>query len=201
MKVAVPRTSARRMLRSLQIVFFAFAAAMLGYCAYTLADTWMYQRQAGLALDRSRLPSARPSGPDATATGGLVGRIEIPRLGLSAIVAEGTDEATLRRAAGHIEHTALPGGPGNVGIAGHRDTLFRPLQNIRPDDVILLTTLQGAYRYRVVSLKIVPPTDVAVLNPDGTEILTLVTCHPFYFIGPAPNRFIVRAKRIASPQG
>jgi sortase A len=170
---------------------------MLGYCAFTLADAWMYQRQAGRALDHMQIPSARPPGPGATVTGGLVGRIEVPRLGLSVIVAEGTDESTLRRAAGHIEHTALPGHPGNVGIAGHRDTLFLPLQNIRQDDVILLTTLQGAYRYRVVSLKIVPPSDVAVLNPDGNEILTLVTCHPFYFIGPAPNRFIVRAKRIA----
>jgi sortase A len=70
------------------------------------------------------------------------------------------------------------------------------LRNIRKDDEILLTTLQGLYRYRVVSTKIVSPYDVAVLNPDGNEILTLVTCYPFYFIGPAPDRFIVRAQRI-----
>ena len=125
-----------------------------------------------------------------------MGRMEIPRIGLSVIVAEGTEEATLRRAAGHIKGTEFPGGPGNVGIAGHRDTLFRPLRNIRQDDVILLTTLQGRYSYRVVSARIVAPSDVAVLNSDGHEILTLVTCHPFYFVGPAPNRFIVRAERI-----
>jgi sortase A len=183
------------------VAFFAVAAAMLGYCAFILADTWIYQRNASLTLDRAHLRPPAPPGPGARAMGGLVGRIEIQRLGLSVIVAEGTNDATLRRAAGHIENTALPGRPGNVGIAGHRDTLFRPLQNVRQDDVIVLTTLQGAYRYRVVSLKIVPPSDVAVLNPDGNEILTLVTCHPFNFIGPAPNRFIVRAKRIASPQG
>ena len=128
--------------------------------------------------------------------GGLMGRMEIPRLGISVAVAEGTQGATLRRAAGHIPGTAMPGRSGNIGIAGHRDTLFRPLRNIRQDDVIMLTTLQGEYRYRVVSTKIVSPSDVAVLNPDGHEILTLVTCHPFYLVGPSPNRFIVRAERV-----
>jgi sortase A len=196
MKVAVPRKSISRVLRWSQVGLFTAAAGMLGYCAFVVADTWFYQRQANLVLDRLQVRPGPLPGPDAASTGGLMGRIEIPRLGLSVVVAEGTGEGTLRRAAGHIENTALPGRPGNVGIAGHRDTLFRPLQNIRQDDVIVLTTLQGAYRYRVVSLKIVPPSDVAVLNPDGNEILTLVTCHPFYFIGAAPNRFIVRAKRI-----
>jgi sortase A len=83
-----------------------------------------------------------------------------------------------------------------VGIAAHRDTFFRPLRNVQLDDVITLTTLQGEYRYRVIWTKVVTPKDVAVLNPDGHEILTLVTCYPFYFVGPAPSRFIVRAERI-----
>lgn len=104
-----------------------------------------------------------------------IGRMEITRLNLSVIVAEGTDEATLRRSSGHIIGTELPGKPGNVGIAGHRDTLFRPLRNIQRNDIITLTTVGGDYRYRVVSTKIVSPYDVAVLNPDGTEVLTLVT--------------------------
>ncbi len=196
MRIAVPRKSASRILRYSQFAAFAIAAVLLGYCVFTVASTRMYQHQANLKLDAPHLQPVSLVIPEATLAGGLVGRIEIPRLGLSVIVDEGTDEGTLRRAAGHIEHTALPGRPGNVGIAGHRDTLFRPLQNIHKDDVIVLTTLQGTYRYRVVSLKIVKPTDVAVLDPDGTELLTLVTCHPFFFIGPAPNRFIVRAQRI-----
>ena len=195
MKVVASRQSVKRLLRWSQTGLFAVAAVMLGYGAFVVADTWIYQRQANRALDRKLLHPAPLPGP-AAAMGGLVGRMEVPRLGLSVMVAEGTDEATLRRAAGHIEGTQFPGPPGNVGIAGHRDTLFRPLQNIRRDDVILLTTLQGAYRYRVVSTKVVSPSDVAVLNPDGHEILTLVTCYPFYFIGPAPDRFIVRAERV-----
>jgi sortase A len=110
-------------------------------------------------------------------------------------VAEGVDKLTLRRAVGHIPGTGMPGEPGNVGLAAHRDTFFRPLQNIRRGDAITLTTLAGEYRYRVVSTKIVSPLDVGVLDPSGSEVLTLVTCYPFYFIGPAPSRFIVRAER------
>jgi sortase A len=83
-----------------------------------------------------------------------------------------------------------------MGIAGHRDTFFRPLRNVQQNDIITLTTTGGEYRYRVVSIMVVNPDNVAVLNPDGNEILTLVTCYPFYFIGPAPQRFIVRAERV-----
>ena len=112
------------------------------------------------------------------------------------IVVEGISATTLRRVVGHISGTALQGHPGNVGISGHRDTYFRPLRNIRRNDTITLTTLLGEYRYRVVSTQVVGPDDVAVLDPNGNEILTLVTCYPFYFVGAAPNRFIVRAERI-----
>jgi sortase A len=167
----------------------------LAYCAFVLVDAWNFQRQASRAFDRQLQP-APPPGPAADATGGLFGRMEIPRLGMTMVVAEGTDETTLRRAGGHIRGTTLPGQPGNVGIAGHRDTLFRPLRNIRQNDLITLTTLQGEYRYRVESTEIVSPSDVSVLGSDGHEVLTLVTCYPFYFVGPAPDRFIVRAKRI-----
>ena len=127
---------------------------------------------------------------------GLVGRIVISRLGLSVIVVEGVDKRTLRRAAGHIPGTALPGQPGNIAISAHRDTFFRPLRNIRPEDIIIFTTPLGEYRYRVVSTKVVAPADVTVLSSTGGEILTLITCHPFYFVGSAPNRFVVRAERI-----
>jgi sortase A len=137
-----------------------------------------------------------PDIPPASATSGLIGRIEIARLGLSVIVVEGDDGKTLRRAAGHVPGTALPGQEGNVAITAHRDTFFRPLRNIQMDDVITLTTLQGEYRYRVVSTEIFTPQDVSALDSTGGETLTLVTCHPFYFVGAAPNRFIVRAERV-----
>jgi len=196
MRVAAPRKSIRRILEWSQSALIAIAAGMLGYCGFVVADTWIFERQAIRVFDRMHLQPASLAGPGMGAMSGLVGRMEIPRLGISVAIAEGTDAFTLRRAAGHILGTALPGRSGNVGIAGHRDTLFRPLRNIRQNDVILLTTLQGEYRYRVVSTKVASPNDIAVLTPDGNEILTLVTCYPFYLVGPAPDRFIVRAQRV-----
>jgi sortase A len=179
---------------------FAGAALMLGYCAFIVADTWMFQarerRQFAVILaGRIALPDSPKELPP-VAAGGLVGRIEIARLGISVMVVEGTGTSALRRAAGHITGTALPGRAGNIGISAHRDTFFRPLRNVRRNDVITLTTLLGEYRYRVVSTRIVGPSDVGVLEPGEAEVLTLVTCYPFYFVGSAPSRFIVRAERM-----
>jgi sortase A len=128
--------------------------------------------------------------------GETLGRLKIPRLGLSVMVVEGDGDEALRRGAGHIEGTAMPGYEGNVGIAGHRDTLFRKLKGIEDNDLIEVRTLQGDFQYRVTSLKIVDPTDVEVLNASEGETLTLVTCYPFNYVGPAPRRFIVRAERV-----
>ena len=183
-----------------QGAFFACAALSLGYCGLVLADVWNFQRQQDRGLEL-QLHEERPAGVrlPPVVTGGIMGRLEIPRLNLSVIVIEGDDQRTLRRAAGHVPGTSLPGQPGNVGITGHRDTFFRPLRNIQRNDLITLTTLGGEYHYRVVSTSVVSPDNVAVLDPTGGEILTLVTCHPFYYVGPAPNRFIVRAARV--PEG
>jgi len=196
MKVSVPQNSVGKLVHWSRNVLLTAAAGLLGYCGFVLADAWIYQREASQLFDRARLQVAAIPSPGTEATNGLLGRMEIPRLGVSVIVAEGTAEATLRRAGGHIPGTSLPGQRGNVGIAGHRDTLFRPLRNIRQNDVITLTTLAGDYRYRVTSTEIVSPSDVTVLQSDGDEVLTLVTCYPFYFVGPAPDRFIVRAQRV-----
>jgi sortase A len=131
----------------------------------------------------------------------VIGRLEIPRLHLSVMVREGADERTLSRAVGHIPGTALPGKLGNVGLAGHRDTFFRALRNIREDDAIDFETTQGKYRYIVKSTSIVTPRDVSVLAASGGENLTLVTCYPFYYVGSAPKRFIVHAAQVvASPR-
>jgi sortase A len=129
--------------------------------------------------------------------GELVGRITIPRLDVTAIVLEGVENKTLRRGAGRIPATALPAQEeGNVGIAAHRDSFFRGLKDIREDDTIELATLDGTFRYQVEWTKIVEPTDVSVLEPTKEPALTLVTCYPFYYVGSAPKRFIVRAYRI-----
>jgi sortase A len=118
---------------------------------------------------------------------------------MSAIVKEGVDERTLALAAGHIPSTAMPGHAGNVGVAAHRDALFRNLRHIKQNDEITLTTLDGEYVYRVDSFKVVNPTEVSVMGATGSDkTLTLVTCYPFYFVGNAPKRFIVRARQVSS---
>ncbi|MGD1093556.1 MAG: class D sortase [Bryobacteraceae bacterium] len=126
----------------------------------------------------------------------LLGRLSIPRLQLTATVREGVGENTLSRALGHIPSTALPGQRGNVGVAGHRDTLFRGLRNIQQNDLIRFETLHGTYLYKVDSTQIVKPEDVSVLNAKQYPELTLVTCYPFYYVGSAPDRFIVKARQV-----
>ena len=139
---------------------------------------------------------AHATSPNAPAAGTLLGRLDAPSVKLSASVLEGSDDATLRRGAGHIEDTPLPGPVGNIGIAGHRDTVFRPLRNIKIGDPITLTTAGHAYSYRISKTLIVGPDDVYVLDPTAQPTLTLVTCYPFEFIGHAPKRFIVQATLI-----
>jgi sortase A len=125
--------------------------------------------------------------------------LRIPKINLEVPVLRGTAEPTLDRAVGHIEDTTEPGSIGNSGIAGHRDGFFRGLKDVVEGDTIELDTLEGTEIYRVERTWVVEPEDVSVLDPTPTPALTLVTCYPFYFIGSAPQRFIVRAVREAVP--
>ncbi len=176
--------------------------AFLGLTAYAIVsvEAYLYQLTENRELDgilRSRQqalePTASETAPSQLPAGALLGRIEIPRLGVSAVVLSGTDASTLRRSVGHIPGTALPGAAGNAGLAGHRDTFFRRLEDIRDNDEIVVTTLDGVFRYRVERTVVVTPADVWVLDPTSDSTLTLVTCFPFSFFGAAPDRFIVRA--------
>jgi sortase A len=127
----------------------------------------------------------------------VLGILEIPRLGIETPVLEGIDDGTLRRAVGHIPGTSLPAdGIGNIGIAGHRDTVFRLLKDVEQTDVILLKTLAGNHRYLVDSIRVVEPDNVTVLKNMDQRTLTLVTCYPFNFVGAAPLRFVVQAREI-----
>lgn len=142
--------------------------------------------------------SARDDGEDSVKTGAWLARLEVPSLGLMATVLEGSGDRVLDRAAGHIEQTALPGSRGNVGIAGHRDTIFRPLQHARAGQLLRLTTADRVLLYAISSTAIVEPTEVDVLAPTEEPSLTLVTCYPFRYFGSAPKRFIVHARLVDS---
>lgn len=123
-----------------------------------------------------------------------LGRLEIPRLGISAMIAEGVDQRTLRRAVGHIRSTAEPGAPGNCALAGHRDTFLSKLEGVRVNDVVRMVTIDRTYVYSVRWIEVVEPQQVEVLDSTATRSLTLVTCYPFAWVGQAPRRFIVRAE-------
>jgi sortase A len=132
-------------------------------------------------------------------TSDVLGILAIPRLDLEVPVYDGASDLHMDRGAARIEGTAMPGEPGNLGVAGHRDGYFRVLKDIELGDQIKITTAQGQESYVVLELRIVEPTAIEVLDPTDQQSITLVTCYPFYFVGHAPERFIVRAVRKEQP--
>lgn len=188
----------------LEAVSWVAAGALLGSAAWMKVDALWYQHRAGaeLAAESAAAPVAasRPRGEAAPAPPIAIGtplaRLTIPRLDLSVVVAEGVTDQVLRRAVGHVPESAPIGGAGNVALAGHRDTFFRPLERIRVDDRIVLESPQGGRSaYRVEWAALVEPRQVDLLAASGYSSLTLVTCYPFEYVGSAPYRFVVRARR------
>lgn len=177
-------------------------AALLGVYYWTQRAADHAQRDAQEWLNRATTGrqtvrnSAEPS-HRRIHHGDVLGRLTIPRLNLSVMVLEGDDAAILKQGAGHVPVTSLPHENGNLAIAAHRDTWFRPLRLIRPNDLIEFTTPQGISRYRVTDTEIVRPSDIQVLAKAPGRDLTLVTCYPFYYLGSAPKRWIVHARQIA----
>lgn len=181
-------------LRRTQGVLFMFGILALGFCALAYFQAAFSEAYENYEFERSlTLPAPVRAVPQLDSTS----RLEIPRLGITVMVHEGVQSGTLRIGAGHVPGTATAGDRGNVVIAAHRDTFFRQLRNIRPKDTILLETLKGTYQYSVEWTRIVKPSDREVLAMSDDPVLTLVTCYPFYYIGPAPSRFIVRAGRVS----
>ncbi len=134
--------------------------------------------------------------PKAAATRGSrapLAVLEIPKIHLEVPVMNGTDALTLNHAVGRIVGTARLGEPGNIGIAGHRDTFFRGLKDLQKGDAIELRTEEGTDRYIVDEIQIVTPQNISVLSPRARSSITLVTCYPFHFVGNAPQRYIVMA--------
>jgi sortase A len=215
---ADPRTRGR-VWRSLERLLIVVGLASLGYYAYVSVESRLYQELENRELDAilathvgRTLPN--PSGePEALhpvkarparsrpPAGSAIGRIEIPRLGVSVVIRAGSDARTLRLAVGHIPGTAFPGEIGNIGLAGHRDTFFRRLRDIRADDEIRIVTPDGTFTFRVEETSVVMPKDTWVLDATTAPTLTLVTCFPFTYVGSAPQRFIVRATEVRQVAG
>jgi sortase A len=172
--------------------FGAFGILALGYAGFVLVDSRAYQTLETKKFSQAALLSEPPT----VVEGDVIGELQVPRLGLDVIVVQGDSPASLRRAVGHLANSAMPGEPGNVALAGHRDTFFRALRDIQPGDEIRFKGRERSFDYLVESIKVVGPTDMYVLESLTGHELTLLTCFPFYYVGPAPKRFVVHAREI-----
>jgi sortase A len=199
----------RLLLHTERVLIIAGCAALL-WCAALVVEAFVAQRLARSSLEAAAVvepPTWAVSSSPATAGGGetplapgsAIGLLSAPRVDLSAVVLQGSDAQTLRRGPGHLENTALPGGAGNVVIAGHRDSFFWPLRNIQLGDDIFLDTRERRFHYRVQSVRVVTPRDLSVLAATPDAVLTLITCYPFWVFGNAPERFVVRAVAVDDP--
>jgi sortase A len=184
-----------RVARSIYHIFLTLGLFAVGYAGFVYTDSYVYQES-----EARKFRQFEP-GPERRilARGDVIGEIQVPRLGLHAIVVQGDSPEQLRRAVGHLPRSVLPGEWGNVALAGHRDTFFLPLHSIRVGDEIRFVTRQGTFEYQVRWVKVVAPTDIRVLESSTGHELTLVTCFPFRYIGPAPQRFIVRGQEVSRP--
>jgi sortase A len=182
-------------LRGAFCFFLAAGILALGYAGYVVADAHAYQ-----ALEKTRFENvSRNDVLHPVTEGGVIGEMDVPRLGIQTMVVQGDSAKILRRAVGHMPETPLPWESGNVALAGHRDSFFRPLRNIRAGDAITLKTVNGDFQYEVDSTEVVPASDMHVLDASNGQTLTLITCFPFYYVGSAPNRFVVHAREVGSP--
>lgn len=193
----------RKLVLSFGSALIVAGAAVLGVYWRNLRDAAQAQQRAKEWLKSASVRPATQGWAPAPAIahpihrGDPVGELDIPRLHLSIIIFEGDDARILKLGGGHIPGTALPPLNGNIGIAAHRDTFFRPLRGIHQNDEITLRTPAGTFQYRVTQTEIVPPSNMHVLAPAPGRDLTLVTCYPFHYVGNAPQRFIVHARKTA----
>ena len=193
----------RGMLPWLERLFLVMGMMCLAWVFVTWKHAAFYQLAAKAEVERMRDAARPPRAPEAVAAaalprgGSLIGVLEIPRLRVSVAVLEGDDDRALSVGAGHLPETPLPWDVGNVGVSGHRDTFFRPLRDMRVGDDIYFATDHGDFAYRVRTVMVVGPEDVWVLHRRDDVHLTLITCFPFDYVGPAPRRFVVQAERVS----
>jgi len=190
------------MLRTFCAILIVGGLVIAGFGGYSRWVARQGEQEAEQQWEQ-QLTQLKPSVPAAARTrrGDTVARLSIERLDSHWVVIEGAEKEELERAPGHLVETALPGSQGNCVIAGHRDTQFRVLRNVKIGEDITVESGGRTFVYRVTDRKIVAPTDTRALGATATATLTLLTCYPFYYVGPAPKRFIIRAKLLPSEQG
>ena len=200
------RRAPSRVRLAVEVLLALAGVVLLGWNAVAAWSAWHFdreQRQVMAAV--RRVPAANlmlpVEGPATIPLHGLVGILDIPRLGLSEVIAEGDDNTSLDLAVGHLPDTPLPWRPGNAALAAHRDSRFAVLKGIRVGDRLNLSTPHGDFAYVVRETRIVRPDDLSVLAPSTHRLLTLITCYPFTYIGHAPKRFVVQATALGDDRG
>jgi sortase A len=165
-----------------------------GLLGYVTSQYWyMYHTQQLLEAEWERQAAANPAASDTP----VLTRISIPKINLAAIVLEGASSRQLSAGPGHITDTAMPGDAGNAVITGHRDTFFRRIFELEQGDEIVIARNGRLFRYQVTGKKVVKPDDMSVLQPTSDAELTLITCYPIHYIGPAPKRLVIFSKLVA----
>jgi sortase A len=172
------------------------AGTLLIVAGVTAVSWWSFVTARAAYVRWAHVRALPAEAVDAPRAGAPIGLLEIPRLGVTSIVVEGDDPASLRVAAGHLPDTPFPWESGNSAVAGHRDTDFARLEGIGPGDIVHFATADRRLDYVVRATQIVEPTDISVLAATDQPMLTLITCYPFRYIGPTPKRFVVHAERM-----
>lgn len=194
----------------IELLLWTAGALCAAFCAMSGARALAARRQAAMFGRKSSsaselqetVPVVQRVAVGSASASTVIGRLQIPDIALSVPMMAGYDPDSLLRGVGHIQGTAMPGGLGTMGLAGHRDTYFRPLRRIAAKMEIQVVDQIGTYHYEVDSTEVVTPEQVEVLEIRQRPELTLITCYPFDFVGAAPKRFIVHAHLLsAAPDG
>ena len=201
------------LLKSFEVCLWVLAVVAIGYCSVAYAGAAIHQHREKAMLNAVRgaaepQPTANADASLVSSNGsasslgdyGVLGAVEVPRLGISAVVEEGVDDSTLWEAVGHIPGTALPGQKGNAALAAHRDTYFSDLGEVEAGDLVIFRSPTTNYRFRVESTKIVDGGATDALPDSAGPTLSLITCYPFHYLGSAPQRFIVTARAETASQ-
>jgi sortase A len=185
--------------RTLSLVLLTVGAGLLGYVTVQYWSMYRSQKQLEAEWEKQAAASGAP-GPPAALAGELLTRVLIPKINLDAVVVEGASRKQLLAGPGHLRDTATPGSVGNAVITGHRDTFFRHIYELNQGDEILIRRGGQVFRYHVTGKKVVQPEDVSVLKPTSDAQLTLITCYPTYYVGPAPERLVIFSKLDQRPE-
>lgn len=183
-------------LRQRLALFLVMAGLLL--ISYVSSQYWQMDAGQRELASAWRQQNARPPGNATKSDADALVRLIIEKINLDAVIVKGTSRKVLKLGPGHMEDSALPGSSGNSVIAGHRDTFFHRLDELQPGDEIVLRRQSKVYRYEVTERRIVEPTDLSPLRPSLSAQLTLITCYPMHYVGPAPKRLVVVARLIGS---